>query len=323
MTEVVIAKNIDITSQDVRYNYTIDLIDINTISFNIMNTDTGVNYKLYIKKDDEWCNGNLYKTQNDFGQLYKMINDCVFNKESIFKYDLIEEKENIKFNMEMKKDSPFFKLDLEFNLKKHISENGLKFVTMNQLESLEYQLNKIRSDNIKAKKILDSLENLVEDINNMNKNFIKNDDKYNILNDCGNLIYEGHIKNNKRDGEGIEYCPTTGQILYKGGFKKGYYHGQGTLYNKSSNQCITINEGQYCKGSFKYGLFDGLIEYYYYNIDKNYKIGHYLARKDNYKNGYVIKYELFNVNDTTSGIEEMKHLTECPHNNLSINDDID
>jgi hypothetical protein len=154
MTEVVIAKNIDIISQDEQYNYTIDLIDINTISFNIMNTDTGVNYKLYIKKDDEWCNGNLYKTQNDFGQLYKMINDCVFNKESIFKYDLIEEKENIKFNMEMKKDSPFFKLDLEFNLKKHISEKGS---TSDKVDSLEYRFN------IYKNKTDDTISQLKED----------------------------------------------------------------------------------------------------------------------------------------------------------------
>ena len=67
MTEVVIAENIDIVSED-KYKFTIDMVDISTILINIMNTDTGINYKLYIKKDDEWYKNNLHKIQNDFIQ---------------------------------------------------------------------------------------------------------------------------------------------------------------------------------------------------------------------------------------------------------------
>jgi len=91
MTDIIMAESIDVSEKT--YKFTIDLIDINTISFNIMNTDTGINYKLNIKKDDEWCNGNLYKIQNDFGQLYQILNDCVDNDDSEFKYDLSEEKD--------------------------------------------------------------------------------------------------------------------------------------------------------------------------------------------------------------------------------------
>ena len=320
MADIIMAESID--SSEKTYKFTIDLIDINTISFNIMNTDTGVNYKLNIKKNDEWCNGNLYKIQNDFGQLYQILNDCVDNDDSEFKYDLSEEKDNINFKISMKKETKFFKLNLDFNLERFISENGLNFVTLNQYEILEYQINKIRSENTKY---IDKIKNLEDKILNIQptKNIIRKEGTYIILNEHGNIIYKGQIKNNKRDGEGIEYCPTTGQILYKGGFKKGYYHGKGILYNKSTNQCITINDNCYYEGSFKYGLYDGLIETYYYNIDKNYKIGHYLARKDYYKNGYVIKSELFNVNGASSGIDELKKLEEYPHNNLAFNDDID
>ena len=178
MADIIMAESIDVSENT--YKFTIDLIDINTISFNIMNTDTGVNYKLYIKKDDEWCNGNLYKTQNDFGQLYKMINDCVFNKESIFKYDLIEGKENIKFNMEMKKDSPFFKLDLEFNLKKHISENGL---IDDRLNSIEYQLNKLREREKDIK--LDIIDVLTKRIRDLEEKVTKN---YDLENKVYHLI---------------------------------------------------------------------------------------------------------------------------------------
>ena len=159
MSEVVIAENINCNDEEQIYKYTIDMIDINTILFNIMNTDTGINYKLHIKKNSEWCQENLYKTQNDFSQLYKMLNDCVFNKDSMFKYELIEEKENINFKMEMKNNTQFFVLELEFKLERHISENG---IVDDRLNSIEYQFNiykdktnetiqKLQDDNEKLK----------------------------------------------------------------------------------------------------------------------------------------------------------------------------
>ena len=137
MSEVVIAESIDNTDEQV-YKYTIDMIDINTILFNIMNTDTGINYKLHIKKNNEWCQENLYKTQNDFSQLYQMLNDCVLNESSIFKYELKEETDHIHFKMEMKNDTKFFKLDLEIKLERHISDNG---IIDDRLNSIEYQFN--------------------------------------------------------------------------------------------------------------------------------------------------------------------------------------
>ena len=53
MSEVVIAENINCNDEEQVYKYTIDMIDINTILFSIMNTDTGINYKLHIKKNSE------------------------------------------------------------------------------------------------------------------------------------------------------------------------------------------------------------------------------------------------------------------------------
>ena len=144
MSEVVIAENINCNDEEQVYKYTIDMIDINTILFSIMNTDTGINYKLHIKKNSEWCKENLYKTQNDFSQLYQMLNDCVINDSSMFKYELKEETDHIDFKMEMKNDTKFFKLDLEFKLERHISDNG---IIDDRLNSIEYQLNKIRGKN--------------------------------------------------------------------------------------------------------------------------------------------------------------------------------
>ena len=104
-----------------------------------MNTNTGIKYYLNIEKEDEWFNKNSHKIQNDFSQLYHILNDCVNNNDSEFKYDLLEEKGNINFKISMKKETKFFKLDLQFNLERHISENGL---IDDRLNSLEYRFNK-------------------------------------------------------------------------------------------------------------------------------------------------------------------------------------
>ena len=152
MADIIMAESIDVSEKT--YKFTIDLIDINTISFNIMNTDTGVNYKLYIKKDDEWCKENLYKIQNDFSQLYQILNDCVNNDRSEFKYDLSEEKNNINFKISMKHETKFFKLNLELNLERYISENGS---TSDKVDSLEYRFN------IYKNKTDDTISQLKED----------------------------------------------------------------------------------------------------------------------------------------------------------------
>jgi hypothetical protein len=137
MTEVIIAENINISNEE-NYKYIIEMVDINTLLFNIMNTDTGINYKLYIKKDSEWYKENMYKFQNDFSQLYQIMNDCIFDSESIFKYDLEEIKDMIKFKIKMKQNTKFFKLELDYKLERYISENGS---TYDKVVCLEYQFN--------------------------------------------------------------------------------------------------------------------------------------------------------------------------------------
>ena len=201
MSEVVLAENINSVNEEQIYKYTIDMTDINTILFNIMNTDTGINYKLYIKKKSDWCQENLYKTQNDFSQLYKMLNDCVFNKDSMFKYELIEEKENINFKMEMKNNTQFFVLEL------HISENG---IVDDRLNSIEYQFNiykdktnetiqKLQDDNEKLKIDVCELIDFKLKIQEKNKKeyewlntkWVENDSETDSINWCNKLIDHG------------------------------------------------------------------------------------------------------------------------------------
>ena len=137
MTSIIIAESVNVTENEVHI-LSIDMIDVDTLLFNIMNTDTGINYRLYIKKESDWCKENLYKTQNDFSQLYKMVEDCIVNEESMFTHTIQEQKETINFKMSMKKETKFFKLDLELILERYISDDGM---TSDRLNSLEYQLN--------------------------------------------------------------------------------------------------------------------------------------------------------------------------------------
>jgi len=278
MAQVIIAENIDSPNEDT-FKYNIEMIDINTLLFNIMNINTGINYKLYIKKDSEWYKENKYKIQNDFSQLYQIINDCIFDEESLFRYEIIEEKDMIKFLIRMKKDSKFFKVELDFDLERYISDNG---IIDDRLNSIEYQLNKLREDVINGKKI-NELEKKLYDIQ-LNKNIIEINNIYRVFNECNNLIYKGEMKNGKKEGKGIEYCSQTGQILYDGDFKKGYYDGQGILYNKSSNMCTATNESQYCKGLFEKGLFNGLVRLYIKDKLRQF----YLYSETTYENGYAI-----------------------------------
>lgn len=296
MTEVIIADNIDIVNED-KYKFIVDMIDISTILINIMNTDTGINYKLYIKKDDKWYINNAHKIQNDFTQLYKLIEDCLTNQDSEFKYKLLEEKDEINLKINMKKQSQFFKLELEFVLPRYISENG---IVDDRLNSLEYQINKIRKsicvehdlktlyDNIKI--IEENLSDISDKLHNKSSN---KDNK--IYNEYGNLIYKGGIVNGKREGKGIEFCPISGQILYNGEFKNGYYHGNGILYLKSSNQASVYSA--YYQGNFNKGLFDGKIECYSVDEAGKYKN----SNKSTYKEGKCIS--ILNPNGHTTNCE--------------------
>jgi len=82
----------------------IDMIDVNTLLFNIMNTDTAINYMLYIKKESDWWRDREHE-RNNFIQLYEMLKNCILNlpNESIFTYTIQEQKETINFKMNMKK----------------------------------------------------------------------------------------------------------------------------------------------------------------------------------------------------------------------------
>jgi len=303
MADIIMAETMDVSEET--YKFTIDLIDINSISFNIMNTNTGVKYYLNIKKEDEWFNKNSHKIQNDFSQLYHILNDCVDNNESEFKYDLLEEKDNINFKISMKNKIKFFKLDLEFNLERYISENGL---TDDRLNSLEYRFNKLKEEFNKFK------GNNIRINNNIIYDGIQGE--YKIYNECNNLVYKGGMKNGKRDGEGVQYCPDSGQIIYSGNFKDGYYHGKGILKETS---CRGVASCHHKKASFNKGLLNGHVEHYI--LHRN--IEEFKQQDSESYNGFIygdLYYHQKNGSRVETHIQKQHDKVTTKHTNIAILD---
>lgn len=283
MAQVVLAENIDKSITDELFKFTIEMIDINTICLDFMNTETGVKYKSYIKKGSAWCIQNLFKLQNDFSQLYQMLNDCIFNKDSIFKYTLNEEKEILKFIIDMKNPTKFLGINLELILERNISENGL---TDDRLNCLEYQFNKLREKCIKKFS---------------EKSIEKENDIYKIYNEYNNLVYKGGMKNGKRHGKGKQYCPDTRMIIYDGYFKNGYYDGEGTLNYKTESG--DIGSYTYWKGNFNKGVFNGDITTY---IKSQNSEGYSIHCKELYENGYKsrIPHKIYDLDNLSQQSEE-------------------
>jgi len=242
----VIAKEINENSKDENYQWKVELIYLDVISIQVMSVNTGAVYKLNLEKNKEWCKKNLMKLQNDFSQLYSVIDEAVFNKDGLFSYTVNEDNDNLKLIIKTNPETKFFKLELEIDIPRFISEDGL---ISDKLNCVEYQLNKLKED-------FKTLQKLIS----MNSQTQTKTGKQKIYNECGNLVYSGEMKNGKRDGNGIQYCPDSGQIIYEGQFKDGYYDGEGILYAQSCG--MIANNFMYCcyyKGTFKKGLFHGIV----------------------------------------------------------------
>ena len=246
----VIAKEINENSKDENYQWKVELIYLDVISIQVMSVNTGAVYKLNLEKNKEWCKKNLMKLQNDFSQLYSVIDEAVFNKDGLFSYTINEDNDNLKLIIKTNPETKFFKLELDIDIPRFISEDGL---ISDKLNCVEYQLNKLKED-------FKTLQKLIS----MNSQTQTKTGKQKIYNECGNLVYSGEMKNGKRDGYGIQYCPDSGQIIYEGQFKDGYYDGEG-IYRSAQNPCVNKN---YYKGSFSKGLYNGNVETYWISYTK-------------------------------------------------------
>ena len=260
-----------------KYQYTIDLIGLDEIMISVFNSDSGWTYKTTIKKDSFWYKSNIYIFRDDFGKLLSILKDSLIKDIEIFKHKEIENDDILKVMINYEND--VYPFTLEIDIPKHVSENG---PLEDKVNILEYQIKLLRNkqnDTVKERKIKG---------------------KNKIYNEVNNLIYEGEIKDGKRNGIGVEYSSITGLKKYEGEFKDGYYDGEGTMYNDTS-----ISQNMIYKAFFKKGVVLSKIENYGYNsdgdlyiqesftfcADKQHSIGKQffenekVSRETNYRNG--------------------------------------
>ena len=227
---------IDYSFGETKYNFTIEIIELEKLMISIFNGHTGVTYKTYLQKDDEWYKSNIYIFRGEFSRIFPLLQDSLLKNKDRLPHQEIEEPDQLKIIINYEDD--MYPFELVICVPKYVSENG---PLEDRINSLEYQVSNL-------KRLLYEKREKVKEGNK-------------IYNEVGNLIYEGSMKNGKRHGQGIEYCGTKNTLLYEGGFKDGYYEGQGTIYPDGNANSGTT----YCfkkTGNFQQGLFHGLIEEY-------------------------------------------------------------
>ena len=223
--EVIKAEPVDnLILDDTLYQFNVELMEIEKVMISVFNTYTGLTYKTYINKTDEWFESNIYIFQGDFSKFLTILRDSLINNKNTLPHKEVEEKDILRITINYADD--IYPFELKIDVKKYVSKNG---EIDDRINSLEYQVRVLKTmlyeTNYKPKPkplilkgaimktmvgimLMGILYDCVQDSTN-NK----------IYNEAGNLIYEGGIKDGKRHGKGIEYCPNNGNKLIDATFK--------------------------------------------------------------------------------------------------------
>ena len=239
----------DLTDGEETYQFTVELMEIEKIMISVFNTQTGITFKAYIDKEGEWFKSNIYIFHADFSKTLAILKDSLLNNVPILPHNEKEIKDIL--TIAINYEDAMYPFQLTIDIPKYVSKNG---PLEDRIVSLEYQVNKLKQTQIKKKQVSDE-----------------------VLNEVGNLIYKGEMKDGKRHGKGIEYSPNIkGAVIYEGEFVDGYYEGEGVLNPDSSNSPIK-KQNSYT-GTFENGVYNGLIK----NMVNDLK-----QSECNYKNGIL------------------------------------
>ena len=243
MTEIVKAEHVHCFGEyEEEYQFKVELLEVEKVMVEIFNSQSGVKYRTYLNKTDNWWEENSLKFQNDFSKVYSIINSSIFKEKECLKYEL-KEKNEIMF-LKIMYINDMFPFDITIKIQRLISKNGL---TDEKINVLEYQVAMMRDTLSKVNK------------RNSNKSSIPDGDNIEIYNLVNNLIFKGTFKYSKRNGPGIEYNPETGEIVYKCNYKDGYRDGLCEKYDRNGR---LIAKTEYKKGklhgkNITYHLFPG------------------------------------------------------------------
>jgi hypothetical protein len=279
----------NLSDDECLYQFTVDLIQTDKILLNVFNVQTGITYKQYIDKDDEWYKSNIYIFQGNFSKVRNILSQSLVKESKQLPY-LITEKTN-ELQVKINYGHDMYPFELMLTVPQYVSKSG---VLEDRINSLEYQVKRLKQK--------------LSQKNETKKKHTQGDEIYNAF---GNLIYRGEIQDGKSHGKGIRYCDDSGEILYEGEFKHGLYDGEGILYSYSGgSQCKGHKCGSYYIGSFSKGMFNGKV--LYKSIGKHagqYTISHYkmgalngehISIKDNKQLSYTIYKNNVQVENTSA-----------------------
>ena len=229
--EVVKAEPIhEIGEYETGYRFKVELLEVEKVMIEVLNSQSGVKFRTYLNKTDNWWDENASKFQNDFSKVYPIVNSCILKEKDSLQYEF-EEKDDI-LSLKIIYVDDIFPFDLTVKIQRLISKNGL---TDEKINVLEYQLGMMR--------------NMIATVNKpiTNVNSIPDGENIEIFNELNNLVFKGSFKNNKRNGPGTEYNPDTGAVMFKGTYKDGYRDGEFEQYNSYGELTRTV---EYKKGIF-------------------------------------------------------------------------
>ena len=234
--EVVKAEPIhEIGEYETGYRFKVELLEVEKVMIEVLNSQSGVKFRTYLNKTDNWWDENASKFQNDFSKVYPIVNSCILKERDSLQYEF-EEKDDI-LSLKIIYVNDMFPFDVTIKIQRLISKNGL---TDEKINILEYQLGMMRNMIAEMNK-----PTMNKPITNMNT--IPDGDNIEIFNELNNLVFKGSFKNNKRNGPGTEYHPDTGAVMFKGTYKDGYRDGEFEQYNSYGELTTTV---EYKKGIF-------------------------------------------------------------------------
>ena len=241
--EVVKAEPIhEIGEYETGYRFKVELLEVEKVMIEVLNSQSGVKFRTYLNKTDNWWDENASKFQNDFSKVYPIVNSCILKERDSLQYEF-EEKDDI-LSLKIIYVNDMFPFDVTIKIQRLISKNGL---TDEKINILEYQLGMMRN-------MIATMNKPTMNKPTTNMNTIPDGDNIEIFNELNNLVFKGSFKNNKRNGPGTEYHPDTGAVVFKGTYKDGYRDGEGEHYGSNGELTQTVE--------YKKGIFHGKCIHY-------------------------------------------------------------
>lgn len=129
----------DLSDDECLYQFTVDLIQTDKILLNVFNVQTGITYKQYIDKDDEWYKSNIYIFQGNFSKVRNILSQSLVKESKQLPY-LITEKTN-ELEVKINYEHDMYPFELILTVPQHVSKSG---VLEDRINSLEYQVKRLK-----------------------------------------------------------------------------------------------------------------------------------------------------------------------------------